>query len=330
MSMKNKVIEGLKPAPGTARLVLSRWIVAILGALPGILVGQSAIGKVLGRQPWLTEAPDPLPIVQLGVLTGDMPPAMMGALAVGVLLAWLANQMLTAGAIEILDPNRPAGELRIWRKVIDTGSQFLLPFLRISLLALILGGAGTVLIGKIFRMIKDHGEVARWTGETMIFTLGITRFLLVLAWVALVGALSWWCKVILVADERRFVRRMAAVLPRAAWRRPMQGVLIHWFLGIASVLLAGLVLAFWRISGQRAALVLLMAGRLAGTGLRLALATAHLWDALGGPGARRLARAPGRALARLPQATRPLSPPMAGRQPVRRLRVGASAPAGCS
>ena len=70
--------------------------------------------------------------------------------------------------------------------------------------------------------------------------------LLLLAWAGVVGACAWWSRVIIVRGGRRYVRRLLTVVPRVAWRNPVQGFLLHWLLGAGSVLLGAAVLVAWR------------------------------------------------------------------------------------
>jgi hypothetical protein len=165
----------------------------------------------------------------------------------GAGLAWLASLLLTAAAVEIL-ARRREGRVRVWRTVLDTGSRFLWVYLRIALLSLVLIAIGGRVIGMIFERMGDHGQVAGWSARTLLWTLPIWRVALLLVWATLVGVLAWWCRVIAVADARRYLRRMPGPALRLLWRRPVQAWLAHVAASLASVILGGVVLLFWRQS----------------------------------------------------------------------------------
>jgi len=242
------VTEALKSVPGTRRLIAARWLISILAALPGVLVAGKALGELMARRPFFSDAADPLPLVQFSTLLGRMPGSVWAALGLGLVLAWLANLLLTAGAVEILDPARSEGKVRVWRSTVDTGTRFLWQYPRVSLLALVLVVLGAALLGKGFTRIAEHGEVARWSGYTLSVVLPLIRGFVVLAWASLVGVLAWWLRVLLVADGRRLLRRLLPVVPRIWWRHSVQALLLHWLLAMGSVLLAAQVLIAWRQS----------------------------------------------------------------------------------
>jgi len=242
------VIEALKTVPGSRRLIAVRWLITVLAALPGMIGAGAALGDVFARRPFFADASDPLPLVEFFTLLGRIPGSAWAALALGLLLAGLANLLLTAGAVEILDPARSAGKVRVWRAAVDTGGRFLWRYLRVSLLALVLVAVGAGLLGKGFTRIAEHGEVARWSGYSLSVALPLTRGLVTLAWASLVGVCAFWLRVLLVADERRLLRRLLPVVPRICWRHAWQAMLLHWLLAMGSVLVGAQILYAWRQS----------------------------------------------------------------------------------
>lgn len=245
MAVSAPVFEALRPVPGSLRLIAVRWTLSILAALPGIAAANAALSESVGTQPWFTEAPDPLPVPQFFGVMGELGAA-MPVLLFGVVLAWLFNQLLTAAAVEILDPGRESGKVRLWRTMVDSGWCYLRVYLRISLFALVFLALGGRILSGVFDRLNDWGVVAGWTGKTLVYTLPIVHLLLLLAWAGVVGACAWWSRVIIVRGGRRYVRRLLTVVPRVAWRNPVQGFLLHWLLGAASVLLGAAVLVAWR------------------------------------------------------------------------------------
>lgn len=262
-------IEALRPVRGSLRLIATRWVLAILAALPGIFAARAALDESAGRQPWFTDAPDPLPLPQLMEILGQLGPAMPVLLA-GVVVAWLVQLLITAAAVEVLDPRRAPGPVRLWRGTFDTGTRFLWIFLRISLCAVALLAACARIIGFVFEKLADRAEVAGWTATTIIFGLGISRMALLLAGAGLVGLFAWWSRVIAVGDGRRHVRRLPTMVIRVCRRWTFQGLILPWIVGAASVLVGAAVLFAWRQSpGTGIAWFVFWLG--------LLLAQAYLW-----------------------------------------------------
>jgi len=262
-------IEALKPVRGSLRLIATRWMLAILAALPGIFAARAALDDSAGRQPWFADAPDPLPLPQLMEILGQLGPA-VPVLMAGVLVAWLVQLLVTAAAVEVLDPRRAPGPVRLWRGTFDTGARFLWIYLRISLCAAVLLVAGARIIGFVFEKLADRAEVAGWSATTIIFGMGISRVALLLAGAGLVGLFVWWSRVIAVGDGRRHVRRMVTMVIRV-WRRwAFQGLILPWVVGAVSVIAAAAVLFAWRQSpGTGTVWFVLWLG--------LLLAQAYLW-----------------------------------------------------
>ncbi len=244
--MSAPLIDGIKPVHGTLRLVGVRWVVSILAALPATMAAKGALSTAATR-PWYTEAPDPLPLPQFFGVMGELG-AVMPLVVVGAIVAWLAHQLLTAAAIEILDPARGAEPIRLWRAMVKIGWRYLLIFLRVSLFALVFLLIGSRVLSWIFDGLAERGAVQGWTGKTLVLTLPILHGLLLLAWAGIVGAWAWWSRVILLHGRRRYVRRMVGIVIRTVWRSPLQGFVAHWILGIASVLAGAAVLFAWRQS----------------------------------------------------------------------------------
>ncbi len=248
MALSAPVLAGLKPVGGSARLIVLRWLLQVAVALPGIAIGTGALGDALGRRPYFAEAPDPLPLLPLARFLAGVPGSVWGALAVGAVIGWLVSLMLTAAAVEILDPDRPPERIRVWRRISDTGRRFCFPYLRVALAALLAVVIGGGLIAATFERLSEHGRLAGWTGYTLAIQLPFAWTALVLAWASVVGVLAMWCRVILVADGRRRVRRLWPVVPRLWWRRVFSGLVFHCGLSVASLLLGGVTLFAWRQS----------------------------------------------------------------------------------
>lgn len=240
-------VEALRPVRGSIRLIASRWVLAILAALPGILAARAALDESAGRQPWFTGAPDPLPLPQLGKILHELEPA-VPVLMAGVVVAWVAQLLLTAAAVEALDPRRAPGPVRLWRGVFDTGAGFLWVYLRISLCAAAVLLVGARIAGIVFERLADRADLAGWTAEAIVYRLGIGRVALLLAWAGLTGLFAWWGRVIVIRDGRRYVRRLLTMVVRVCWRWAFQGVIVPWAVGATSVIAGAAVLVAWRQS----------------------------------------------------------------------------------
>lgn len=262
-------IEGLRPVRGSLRLIAIRWALAILAALPGIFAARGALEASAGRQPWFTQAADPLPLPQLGKILYELGPA-VPVLVVGVVVAWLVQLLLTAAAVEALDPRRVPGPVRLWRGIFDTGTRFLWVYLRISLCAAVLLLVGGRIVGFVFEKLADHAALGGWTATAIIYRLGIGRVALLLAWAGLAGLFAGWGRVIVIGGQRRYVRRLLAMTVRVWRRRFFQGLVLPWAVGVASVIVGAAVLLAWRQSPGTGTVWFVL-------WLALLLAQAYLW-----------------------------------------------------
>ena len=246
MAVKRPWREGLRPVPGSLRLVTLRWLLFIVAALPGLAVGVGAIGRTVANRPYFAEAPDPLPLVPLFRMLARIPGSVWGTLALAAVVAWLGNLLLTAGAVAIFGAPRGAAP-RVWRTVFGAGTHALWAYLRIALTALLLALLGARGIAMIAERLQDHAVQALWTMRSRFF-LELGRGLATLCWLTLVGVFAWWCRVIVVADQRRRVRRLSTVVPRLWLRRPVGALLLHFVLALAGLLAGAGVIFAWRQS----------------------------------------------------------------------------------
>ena len=246
MAVRRPWIDGLRLVPGSTKLIGLRWLLFVVAALPGLSVGMGAIGESLANRPYFAEAPDPLPLLPLMRMLGRMPGSVWGTLALAAVVAWLGNLLLTAGAVAIFGAPR-SGRPRVWRTVFGAGTHALWAYLRIASTALLVAVVGSRVIALIAAGLLDHGRQEMWTMQSQ-FLVQAGRGLATLAWLTLVGLFAWWCRVIVVADERRRVRRLWTVVPRLWWRRPVGAVLLHLLLALATLIAGTGVLFAWRQS----------------------------------------------------------------------------------
>ena len=114
-------------------------------------------------------------------------------------------------------------------------------------MALVLAAIGARVVGVVAERLLDHGTAAEWTLRAKLFVQA-GRGLATVCWLTLVGVFAWWCRVIVVADERHRVRRLLTVVPRLWRRRPMGAVVPHFLLALGGLLVGGAVLFAWRQS----------------------------------------------------------------------------------
>jgi len=255
MAVKSSLLSAVWLTRGSVRLIVARWLLALAVALPAMLVGQGAIGDALGRRPYFAEASDPLPMMRLARFLGDVPGSVWGTLAVGAVVAWWLQLILTAAAVELLRPDgasadRPGkGAARGLRDALGrVRGRFTWPYVRVVLLAMVLLALGAVFVSMVFGRIADAGHHAGWPGKIVAFQLPLARMGLLWAWASVVGTIALWCRIILVADDRRRVRRTLPLVFRLFVRRLFASLFFHWVLALASVALGAVVLVAWRQS----------------------------------------------------------------------------------
>lgn len=234
--------------PGSLKLVFARWLVGIVAMLPGTLAGIDALSSGAAAEPYFSGAPQPFPLLVFVEFAGRLPGGMWGLLALGAAVAWIVNQWLTVAAVRILDRSSTAAP-RVWRAMIDVGTQYLGRYLRVAAFAAAWLLGAVALVNRAFEWLADHGTLAGWSGQTLLLTLPMTRALVLLALASAVGTVGLWCRVIVVHGERHCVRRLHQVVPRLAWRAPVQGILLSMLLSAFSLAAAALVVLAWRQSG---------------------------------------------------------------------------------
>ncbi|AKT36352.1 hypothetical protein [Chondromyces crocatus] len=258
------VLDGLRPPPSALRLALLRLLVVVLTSLPALISALSGLDAGAARRPHYTETAGRLPIARLVQLLRDLPDGYVAALGASVVLAVLADQLLTGAAMSLLGP-RPPREPRVLAAVWRQGLTHLWPFLRSAALGVVLMGIGATVIGLLFRRLDVIGYREGWTGETRVLVLPLLSAALTALWLASVGALVFWCRLLTAADGRRRVRRTALLALRVLWRHPFRSWGLFVSSTLVTTLLPAVVLAAWRQAEpvRGAALSLLLSGWLA-------------------------------------------------------------------
>ena len=211
-----------------ARLCLLRLalLAAVLG--PAALVGGAGISRHVGGQPHLAEQVGPLSLAATLDLLQNLPTSFLGLVALGMLSFLLVDQVLTAGALIILDPQRPSpGRTRVLRVLWDEASIHFWPFIRILLLGVVVVGLGSLAITRAFAAFSDRAAVGGSSAISRFVYLPGGQALMTALWVAFVGGLTFWCRVLAVADQRTRVRRTALLALRVLNRSPLRGPLLY-------------------------------------------------------------------------------------------------------
>lgn len=245
---------------GSIRLFLIRFGLVLLMSLPALLTSLAGVAEGPAKAPYYTEPPGKLPFVHLTRLVRDLPSAFLGGLALAIVFAVLLDQLLLAAAVQLADPARPAErKVRVLSVVAKEGLVHLWPFLRAIGWSFGLIALGSGLIRALYKKLSHQGELAGWTGKTMVLMLPLLAAVLFLVWFAGVSAWLFWTRLISAADARRKVRRTGVVALKVFWRRPLRSWGLFVLLSTFSIVLSGAVLFSWRFSEPRGISTLLWA-----------------------------------------------------------------------
>lgn len=233
---------GIGLRPGTGGLLLLRLLVLVVFGAIAASVSTSGIAGKQGTNPdVLAHAAAPPPRVAFGIL-GEPPPAFLAVAVGAILLFFVLDQLLTAAALRRFDPRElepPVG--RPWRIMWNEGAPVFWRFVRVTILGHVLIVIGAVAVGAGFIPIYRMGYAQGWTGLTRFIVVPFLQGALGTIWAMLIGVFTLWCRVLIVADGRWRVRRVALHVVRLLWRAPIRTGVV--FLAVALVLqVAGAVL----------------------------------------------------------------------------------------
>jgi hypothetical protein len=269
---------GFRLTRGSVRLILLRFGVAVLTGLPALLAGASGLSAEAAQRPYYTEVSGRIPIVHFMRLMSDLPSGFVPAAIASVLLSVLADQLLTAGAIALFDPEKPADERPSVLSVVGReGLVHLYPFLRILAASALLFLIGAASIRSVVHALSLSGEVRGHSVAERMVILPLVGTLATGAWFSLVGAWVLWCRLFTVADGRRRVRRTALLALAVFGRAPLRGPVFAAALSFVAAILPGIVPVAWRLASPATS------GAVFGWALAWALALlvqAFAWHAL--------------------------------------------------
>jgi hypothetical protein len=242
-------LDALRPAPGSLRAVAWRWAFALLTSLPGVLIAVLGVARETARRPYYTEVRGPMPAYHFLRILEESTGVLGPAVVVSVLLALVADQFLTAGAIFLAHPARPEVDRRgVLSTMAQEGRAHLSPFVRTTLLGGVLLVLGAGVIVRIFGRIGMASERAGSSWLTTALVLPLVTALLTVLWLAVVGAWVLWCRLITVADGRRTVVRTGLLVLGVWRRRPVCALVLPVLLTLAAALLPGAIPIAWRMA----------------------------------------------------------------------------------
>jgi hypothetical protein len=231
------VREGFGLRPGSLRLLALRLGALLAFFVPAQLAGAAGWSERVGANPRFTPTDGPLPTHDILDGLTNLSPVFLGLLGLSIALWLLCDQLLTAVAARTLAPER-GGPVRVWRALWDEGWPAILPYARVVVLSLAFGAVGAALIGKGFTRLDVAQQAAGATGEVRALLLPLLRACTIAAWLTLVGAFGFWCKVIIAVDGRRRVRRVVLEVCRVFLRAPLRGPGLY-FISAFSLTVAG-------------------------------------------------------------------------------------------
>jgi hypothetical protein len=241
------VRDGLRPARGSIRLLMMRVFIVVLSSLPALILGALGVASGAARRPYYTEVDGRLPLMHFIRLMRELPGSFVPAAILGVVLAVLADQLLTGGALVVLDPARPVGERpKVFAAVFRDGLTHIWAFLRAVFAGVVLSAAGAALLGRLFNKLNITAYHAGWTAQTALLRLPMLAVISFLVWFATVGAWVFWCRLLTVADGRRRVRRTGVLVLRVFARHPLRSWALFVGLTASSTLASAAVLVAWR------------------------------------------------------------------------------------
>lgn len=270
MALARRALAGFKPAVGSAQLTAWRFGLYLLAMLPGILVTIGHLRDRVGRRPMFDEMARPLELVGVRQLVSELPGPGLGLLLGGLVAIWILQQLWLAGATRVLDPRRREGG-PVRRELLEEGARYLVRYLRVVGLALVAVVVSMTLLRLVFEGLADRAEIEGWSIQRSFIDLPVLRALLTLLVLTLIGTAAFWAKVIVSADDRRYVRRLPWIVLRLFLRRPLATLGFQSTTVLLVLALQAAALWSWRQSGTFLPWLFLW--------LILLMAAAYVWQA---------------------------------------------------
>lgn len=217
------VIGGLALRPGSLRLIALRVVTLLLFSLPALLAARCGITDQIGHDPRLVPA-EPQAFEVVSAVLRDLPPAALLSAGLAAALFWLFEQALVASTLILLSPALTAGPTRIWATLWGRGWPQVSTFIRVGLVDLVLAAGGLSIVSLIGTRLDRAADAGGWRGITQVVVMPGLVILLAWLWLTVVGTFGLWCRVLIVADGRRRVRRVLLLALRALYRAPFRGL----------------------------------------------------------------------------------------------------------
>ncbi|MBT8108331.1 MAG: hypothetical protein KJP17_08855 [Gammaproteobacteria bacterium] len=230
--------------PAPLRVVLTRWLIYIVAALPGFVMLRSHLNDTIGKRPWFQDAGMPLDYLSVKLLMAELSGG-AGLLIVGVALAWILQLIWLAGAVRVLDPDSGAES----GKVFANGRPYLWRFLKIAFVTLLAAALVHLGVKHLFEILSARAEVQGWPVEKSYIDLNLWRGGVLFVLLTLIGVFAFWWRVLAVATGEPKLRRLLRPTFRL-YRRHPGSVLLLQFAAVVVVLgLQAMALYAWRQSG---------------------------------------------------------------------------------
>jgi len=226
MALIAPVTSALALRKGSLRLLLLRATALVVALAPGALASRSAIRAVVGEDPRVARLPDPIPFHVVQDVVESLAGAPLGLLAAGIALFFVCDQVITAGALVVLDPNSHDPKPRVWRALFDEGAAHFWPFVRIAGAVLVVAALCLAAIGAVSDALLVRAEREGWTADARFVVLPVWRAAISSIVLAKLGALALFARVLTVVDERRRVRRTLSDAARVLFRAPLRTLVV--------------------------------------------------------------------------------------------------------
>lgn len=236
-------VAALSLRRGSLRLIALRALTLVGCCLPGMLLVENAASGVLGGDPRLADHTGPLPLHVVQELVGAMGGAPLAVLAMGVLAFFVCDQVLTAGALTLLDPFRRDAHPRVWRMLFDEAAVHFWPLARVALMTVVFFALFAGALSLVADAIDVRAEREGWTADARYIVVTQWRAAFMALVLAKLGALAFWCKVLTVADGRRRVRRTLTDAVKVLWRAPVRALLVFVVVTLAVQAMGGALLS---------------------------------------------------------------------------------------
>jgi hypothetical protein len=235
-------IDALAPRRGSLRLVVLRAFTLVGCCLPGTMLVESAARDLLGSDPRTASLTGPLPLHVVQEIAGAIVGAPLAVLAAGVLAFLACDQVLTAGALTLLDPNRRDAHPRVWRMLFDEAAVHFWPLVRVALVTLVFFAICMGALSLVTDALAVRAERHGWTADARYIVVTQWRVAITAIVLAKLGALAFWCKVMTVADGRRRVRRTVIDAVKVLWRAPVRAMAFFVVVTLAAQTATGALL----------------------------------------------------------------------------------------